>query len=197
MVTRPASGTKVLSQSDARDRKNPVATAIQTSAHMRHDARESAVIVTQIEKRLAELGLVLPEPARPVADYVPFVRTGDLVFVSGQISIGPDGLIKGRLGETMSIEDGARAARACAINILSQLKKACGGDLGRVRRIVKLGGFVNCTADFFDHPKVIDGASSLVREVFGDAGRHARAAVGAPSLPMGAAVEVDAIAEIG
>lgn len=151
---------------------------------------------SRIDARLAELGLQLPKAAKPVADYVPHTRSGDLVFVSGQVSIGADGLITGKVGEELSLEEGVQAAQACALNIVSQLKDACEGDLDRVRRIVKLGGFVNCGPDFTDQPKVIDGASTLIGQIFGEAGRHARAAVGAPSLPLGAAVEIDAIAEI-
>lgn len=152
--------------------------------------------MSRIETRLAEIGVVLPEPVAPVANYVPFVVSGNLVFISGQVSIGPDGLIAGRLGDDVSLEQGIEAARACGVNLIAQLKAACEGDLGRVRRVVKLGGFVNCTPDFADHPKVANGASDLMVDVFGDAGRHARAAVGAPSLPMNAAVEVDGVFEI-
>ena len=152
--------------------------------------------MSRIETRLAELGLVLPEPVAPVANYVPFVVTGDLVFISGQVSIGPDGLIAGKLGEEVSLEQGIEAARACGVNLIAQLKTACDGDLDRVRRVVKLGGFVSCAPGFTDHPKVANGASDLMVEVFGDAGRHARAAVGAPSLPLNAAVEIDGVFEI-
>jgi enamine deaminase RidA (YjgF/YER057c/UK114 family) len=118
------------------------------------------------------------------------------VFVSGQVSIGPEGLIKGRLGDDMTLDQGVEAARVCGINLLAQLKAACGGDLGRVKRVVKLGGFVNSTPDFTDQPKVVNGASDLMVAVFGDAGRHARAAVSSPSLPLGAAVEIDGFFEI-
>ena len=152
--------------------------------------------MSRIETRLAEIGVVLPDPVAPVANYAPFVVSGNLVFISGQVSIGPDGLIAGRLGDNVSLEQGIEAARACGVNLIAQLKAACEGDLGRVRRVVKLGGFVNCTPDFADHPKVANGASDLMVDVFGDAGRHARAAVGAPSLPMNAAVEVDGVFEI-
>ena len=152
--------------------------------------------MSRIETRLAEIGVVLPEPVAPVANYAPFVVSGNLVFISGQVSIGPDGLIAGRLGDDVNLEQGIEAARACGVNLIAQLKAACEGDLGRVRRVVKLGGFVNCTPDFADHPKVANGASDLMVDVFGDAGRHARAAVGAPSLPMNAAVEVDGVFEI-
>ncbi len=150
----------------------------------------------RIDNRLAELGLTLPEPVAPVANYVPYVVSGNLVFISGQVSIGAEGLIKGTLGAGMDVVEGVAAARACGINLIAQLRAACGGDLDRVKRVVKLGGFVNSTADFIDQPKVINGASDLMVEVFGDAGRHARAAVSAPSLPLGAAVEVDGVFEI-
>ena len=149
-----------------------------------------------VEQNIARLGLALPEPAAPVANYVPYVVSGDQVYISGQVSIGPDGLITGKLGADLDIEAGVMAAHACAINLLAQLKSACDGDLDRVKRVVKLGGFVNCTPDFVDQPKVVNGASDLMVAVFGDKGRHARAAVGAPSLPMGAAVEVDGVFEI-
>ena len=152
--------------------------------------------MSRIESRLAELGLELPEPVAPVANYVPYVITGNLVFISGQVSIGPDGLITGKLGEDVTLEAGIDAAQACAVNLIAQLKAACDGDLDRVKRVVKLGGFVNCNGDFADQPKVVNGASDLMVAVFGDAGRHARAAVGAPALPMNAAVEVDGVFEI-
>jgi enamine deaminase RidA (YjgF/YER057c/UK114 family) len=149
-----------------------------------------------VEKRLAELGVTLPTPVAPVANYVPFVRSGDLVFVAGQVSLTPSGLIKGRLGADLSIDEGIAAARACAINLLAQIAAACDGDLDRVRRVVKLGAFVNSTPDFVDHPRVANGASDLMVSAFGDVGRHARAAVGAPCLPLGAAVEIDGVFEI-
>ena len=152
--------------------------------------------MANVESRLTELDITLPEPVAPVANYVPYVQSGNQVFISGQVSIGQDGLITGKLGADMTVEAGVDAARACGINLIAQLKAACEGDLDRVRRVVKLGGFVNCTPDFTDQPKVINGTSDLMVDVFGDAGRHARAAVGAPSLPLGAAVEVDGIFEI-
>lgn len=152
--------------------------------------------MSRIETRLAELNLVLPEPVAPVANYAPFVIAGNLVFISGQVSIGPDGLIAGKVGAELSIDDGVQAAHACGVNLIAQLKAACSGDLDRVRRFVKLGGFVNCNPGFADQPKVINGASDLMVAVFGDEGRHARAAVGAPALPMNAAVEVDGVFEI-
>ena len=149
-----------------------------------------------IEARLNELGLSLPDAPAPAANYVPFVQSGSLVFISGQISSGPDGLILGKLGDSISIDDGVGAARACGLALISQLRAACGGDLTRLKRVVKLTGFVNCTPDFTDQPKVINGASDLMVAVFGEAGRHARAAVGAPSLPLGVAVEIEGIFEI-
>ena len=152
--------------------------------------------MTAIDAKLAELGIVLPEPVAPVANYVPYVISGNLVFISGQVSIGPDGLITGKLGADMDVDGGVQAAHACGVNLISQLKAACDGDLSRVKRVVKLGAFVNCTSDFTDQPKVVNGTSDLMVAVFGDAGRHARAAVGAPCLPMNAAVEVDGVFEI-
>ena len=150
-----------------------------------------------IDNRLAEIGIELPEAAAPVANYVGYVVSGNHVYISGQVTV-EGGAFKhiGKLGQDIDVEEGARAARLCAINILSQLKAACGGDLDRVVRCVKLGGFVNATPDFTDHPKVINGASDLMVEVFGDKGRHARFAMGAGSLPLGIAVEIDALFEI-
>jgi len=150
-----------------------------------------------IDKRLQELGIELPEAATPAANYVPWVVTGNLVFVAGQITFWNGELKhKGRIGDDLSVEDGQAAARICALNIIAQVKNACGGDLDRVVRCVKLGGFVTSTPDFIDQPKVINGASDLLVDVFGDKGRHARFAVAAPSLPLGVSVEVDAIFEI-
>ena len=150
-----------------------------------------------IDARLAELGIEIPEAAAPVANYVGFVQSGNLVFVSGQVTL-KDGSPQyiGKLGDSISVEDGQAAARLCAINIIAQVKAACGGDLDRVQRVVKLGGFVNSTPDFTDQPKVINGASDLMVEVFGDKERHARAAVSAGSLPLGVSVEVEAVVEI-
>jgi len=150
-----------------------------------------------IDKRLAELGIVLPTPTKPIANYVPWVRTGNLVFISGQGAVR-DGKIEytGKVGDTLSIEDAIASARLTAINVIAHLRDACGGDLDRVKRIVKLLGFVNCTPTFGEQPKVINGASDLMVEVFGDKGRHARSAVGAPALPFNLSVEVEAIAEI-
>lgn len=149
-----------------------------------------------IDARLAELGLTLPDAPAPAANYVPYVRSGDLLFVSGQISQGPGGLIKGRLGETMDVAEGAEAARRCGLSLIAQARAALGGDLGRVVRVVRLGGFVNSTADFTDQPKVINGCSDLMVAVFGEAGRHARAAVSAPALPLGVAVEIEAVFQV-
>lgn len=151
----------------------------------------------RIDKRLAELGIVLPTPSKPVANYVPWVRTGNLVFISGQGAL-KDGKLEytGKVGDTLSIEDAIASARLTAINVLAQLRDACGGDLDKVMRVVKLLGFVNCTPTFGDQPKVINGASDLMVEVFGDRGRHARSAVGAPALPFNLSVEVEAIVEI-
>lgn len=148
-----------------------------------------------IEATLAEKGITLPDAPAPAANYVPFVKSGNLIFVSGQISADENGLIKGKLGDGMSVEDGAAAARRCGLSLISQLKAAI-GDLDGVKRVVKLTGFVNSTSDFTDQPKVINGCSDLMVEVFGDAGRHARAAVSAPSLPLGVAVEIEAIFEV-
>ena len=148
-----------------------------------------------IEARLNELGITLPEAAAPVASYVPVVIHGDLAYVSGQVSFVDGVLLKGRLGEDVSLDDGMKAARGCGLMILAQLKAAL-GSLDRVERVVKLGGFVNSTPDFTDQPKVVNGASDLMLEIFGDAGKHARAAVGVPSLPLGVAVEVDAVVAI-
>jgi enamine deaminase RidA (YjgF/YER057c/UK114 family) len=149
-----------------------------------------------IDARLKELGISLPEAPAPAANYVPYVISGPLVFVSGQISRDDGGLITGKLGDGLGIEQGQAAARACALALIAQLRAACGGDLDRLRRVVKLTGFVNCTPGFTDQPQVVNGASDLMVAVFGDAGRHARAAVGAPSLPLGVAVEIEGIFEI-
>jgi len=149
-----------------------------------------------ISSRLAERGITLPNAPAPAANYVPFVLDGHTLYVSGQISQGPDGLIKGRLGDTMSVEDGAAAAQRCAISLLAQVNAACGGDLSRLKRVIKLTGFVNSTPDFVDQPKVINGASDFLVEILGDAGRHARSAVSAASLPLGVAVEIEGIFEI-
>ncbi|MET1757064.1 RidA family protein [Novosphingobium sp. RD2P27] len=149
----------------------------------------------EVETRLAALGLTLPEPAAPVAAYVPVVEAGGLAHVSGQLPFVSGKLVTGRLGEDVSLEDGVLAAQACGVMILAQLKAAL-GSLTRVERIVKLGVFVNSTALFTDQPKVANGASELMAAVFGAAGQHARSAVGVPVLPLGAAVEVDAIVAV-
>ena len=150
-----------------------------------------------IEARLTELGIELPTAAAPVANYVPYVITGNLVFVSGQVPLaGGELQLPGRVGEDVSAEDGQNAARICALNLLAQVKAALDGDLDRVARVVRLGGFVNSAAGFTGQPQVINAASDLMVEVFGDKGRHARAAVGCPALPLGAAVEIDGIFEI-
>jgi len=148
-----------------------------------------------IETRLAELGITLPEPAAPVAAYVPVVIAGGLAHVSGQVSFVDGVLVKGRLGEDVSLEAGVEAAQGRGLMILAQLKAAL-GSLDRVERVVKLGCFVNSAADFTDQPKVANGASELMVAVFGEAGKHARSAVGVPTLPLGVAVEVDAIVAV-
>ncbi len=149
------------------------------------------------ESRLKELGIVLTEPPKPIANYVPFVRTGNLLTVSGQICLDGDGKLvaKGRLGDDVSIEDGQKAARACAIGLLAQMKAAI-GDLDKVVRVVRLGGFVNSAPGFVDGPKVMNGASDLMVAVFGDRGKHARSTVGVAALPGDAAVEVEGLFEV-
>jgi enamine deaminase RidA (YjgF/YER057c/UK114 family) len=147
------------------------------------------------EQRLAELGLTLPEPRRPVANYVPFVRTGNLIHISGQVSTDAGGGVLGVVGEDVDLESAKRAARICGLNLIAQMKAALDGDLAKVRRIVKLGGFVQAGPAFFDIPQVVNGCSDLMVEVFGEAGRHARSAVGVYRLPMNFAVEVDAVVE--
>ncbi len=150
----------------------------------------------KIDAKLNELGVTLPAAPMPQANYVPYVVDGDTVYVSGQISQGPDGLITGKLGDGTSVEQGAAAAKTCALGLLAQLRAACGGDLDRVAQVIKLTGFVNSTPDFTDQPKVINGCSDFMVEVFGDAGRHARSAVSAASLPLGVAVEIEGIFRI-
>ncbi len=149
-----------------------------------------------IEDTLAKLGVTLPDAPAPAANYVPFVQVGDLVHVSGQISMDENGLITGKLGADMEVDAGAAAARRCAIALLAQVKAACGGDLERLVRAVKLTGFVNSTADFTDQPKVINGASDFLVEALGEKGRHARSAVSAAALPLGVAVEIEGIFQI-
>lgn len=150
-----------------------------------------------IAERLEELGIVLPAPAAPVAAYVPAVEVGGLLHISGQLPFREDGsLITGRLGESVDVEAGTEAARRCGIMLVAQIKAALGGDLDRVVRIVKLGAFISSDPAFTDQPKVANGASELMTALFGEAGRHARSAVGVPVLPLGAAVEIDAIVAI-
>lgn len=151
----------------------------------------------EIDARLAERGIELPEAPAPAANYVPFVVTGGLVFVAGQVTVWNGELrYVGRLGEDFDVDEGYQAARLCGLNLIAQAKAAAGGDLDRIARVVKLGGFVNSTPEFTEQPKVLNGASDLMAEVFGEAGRHARFAVGAPTLPLGVAVEVDGVFEI-
>lgn len=152
--------------------------------------------MSKVEERLKAIGIELPQPVAPVANYVPFARAGNLVHISGQISIAADGGVKGTVGVDVDTETAQKAARICGINLLAQMKAACEGDLDRVVRVVKLGGFVQAGPDFIDIPKVINGCSDLMVEAFGDAGRHARSAVGVYKLPLGFAVEVDAVVEI-
>jgi len=148
------------------------------------------------EDRLAALGIVLPEPTRPVANYVPFVRSGGQLFISGQVSIDASGGVRGVVGEDVDLEAGKRAARLCAINLIAQMRLALQSDLSRVRQIVKLTGFVQAGPAFFDIPQVVNGCSDLLVEVFGEAGRHARSAVGVYRLPMNFAVEADVIVDV-
>ena len=153
--------------------------------------------MAQVEQKLAALGIALPTPAAPIANYVGFVRTGSLLVVSGQLCFGAGGTLvaKGKLGDNVTAEQGQAAARACAINLIAQVKAAL-GDLDKMVRVVRLGGFINSAPTFLDGPKVMNGASDLMVEVFGERGRHARTAVGAVSLPLDSAVEVEAIFQI-
>jgi enamine deaminase RidA (YjgF/YER057c/UK114 family) len=152
--------------------------------------------MSAVEDRLAAAGVVLPEARPPVANYVPFVRSGALVHISGQVSLDADGGIKGVVGAEVDLDTAVRAARLCGINLLAQMRLACEGDLDRVRQVVKLGGFVQAGPAFFDIPQVVNGASDLMVQAFGDLGRHARSAVGVYRLPLNFAVEVDAVVEI-
>jgi enamine deaminase RidA (YjgF/YER057c/UK114 family) len=153
-------------------------------------------MTAQIEAKLAELGITLPEAAAPAANYVPFVKTGNHLYISGQLPMNAEGIqFKGKLGEDFTANEGAEAARLCAINLIAQMKAAT-GDLEKVARVVKLVGFVNSAPNFGDQPAVINGASNLMVEVFGDKGRHARSAVSAAALPFGVAVEIEAIVEL-
>jgi len=149
-----------------------------------------------IAKRLSDMGITLPESAAPAANYVPFVLVGKTLYVSGQISQNSDGLIRGVLGDTLSIEEGAAAAQTCALHLLAQVRAACGGDIDKLKRVVKLTGFVNSTKDFTDQPRVINGCSDFLVEALGEAGRHARSAVSAGALPLGVAVEIEGIFEL-
>jgi len=153
--------------------------------------------MAQVEQKLAALGIALPTPAAPIANYVGFVRTGSLLVVSGQICLGAGGTLvaKGKLGDNVTVEQGQAAARACAINLIAQIKVAL-GDLDKMARVVRLGGFINSTPTFLDGPKVMNGASDLMVEVFGDKGRHARTTVGVAALPLDAAVEVEGLFEV-
>lgn len=153
--------------------------------------------MSNVEARLSAAGISLPTPNAPVANYVPFVRAaGDLVHISGQVSVDASGGVRGVVGEDVDFETAVRAARICGINLLAQMKAACDGDLDRVVRVVKLGGFVQAGPEFFDIPKVVNGCSDVMVEAFGDAGRHARSAVGVYRLPLNFAVEVDAVVQI-
>jgi len=167
---------------------------------MKHGLRSigtESIMAGIVEKKLAELGIVLPTPASPIANYIPFVRVGALLFVSGQICLDASGKLvaKGKLGAGVSVEDGQKAARACAINLLAQVKAAV-GDLDGVKRVVRLGGFINSDPAFLDGPKVMNGASDLAVAVFGDKGKHARTTVGVAVLPADAAVEVEGVFEV-
>jgi enamine deaminase RidA (YjgF/YER057c/UK114 family) len=151
----------------------------------------------RVDARLKELDITLPKATAPVANYVPFVVSGKLVFVSGQVTVGPNGLeYVGQVGKDFSVEQGQAAARLCALNVVAQLREACAGDLDRVKRCVKVTGFVNAVPAFGQHPEVVNGASDLFVQIFGEVGKHARAAVGAGSLPRNVAVEVEAVFEI-
>lgn len=150
----------------------------------------------EFEQRLAKLGLSLPDAPAPAANYVPYVVVENTVYVSGQVSTNAEGLIQGKVGADLTVEEGAEAARTCALALLAQAKKACGGDISRLKRVVKLTGFVNSTPEFGDQPKVVNGASDLFVALLGDAGRHARSAVSAGALPFNVAVEIEGIFEI-
>ena len=152
--------------------------------------------MSKVEERLSALGLTLPQPNPPVANYVPFVRVGDLVPSSGQVSVDAGGGIRGTVGEEVDIESAKAAARLCGVNLIAQMKAACDGDLDRVVRVVKLSGFVQAGANFLEIPQVVNGASDLMVEAFGDAGKHARSAVGVYRLPLGFSVEVDAVVQV-
>lgn len=154
-------------------------------------------MTSRIEQRLSELGIKLPGPGAPGGNYVPYVQVGNLLFMAGQVCRSEGKMMYvGKVGRDVSVEEGQKAARLCALNLLAQLKVACSGDLDRVVRCVRMGGFVNCGPDFMEQPKVVNGASDLMVEVFGDAGKHARTAVGVAALPMDSAVEVEAIFQL-
>ena len=153
-------------------------------------------MTTDINSRILELGIQIPNPRTPSANYIPFVKADKLILISGQVSMAIDGLIAGKLGLNIDVENGKKAARACGLNLLGQLKIACQGNLNKVQRVVKLGGFVNSTTNFIDAPTIINGASDLMVDIFGENGRHARFAIGAASLPQGAAVEIDGVFEV-
>lgn len=148
------------------------------------------------EVKLEELGITLPQAMAPAANYIPFIQSGNMVYVSGQVSTDGEGFLRGRLGENMDEAAGAIAARSCGISLIAQLKAACGGDLSRLKQVIKLTGFVNSAPGFTAQPAVINGCSDLMVAVFGDAGRHARSAVGVADLPMGVAVEIEGIFEV-
>lgn len=152
--------------------------------------------MSNIEARLAELGVTLPDASAPAANYVPFVQVGDIVYVSGQISRTDDGLITGKVGTDLTTQEGAAAARTCALQLLAQVKAACGGDFDRLVRVVKLTGFVNSGPDFTEQPQVVNGCSDFLVEALGEAGRHSRSAVSAGALPLGVAVEIEGIFQI-
>ncbi|MEI6440472.1 MAG: RidA family protein [Alphaproteobacteria bacterium] len=152
--------------------------------------------MSNVQERLSAAGIVLPQPVAPVANYVPYVRTGNLVHISGQVSIDASGGVKGIVGVDVDLETARSAARMCGINLLAQMRAACEGDLERVVRVIKLGGFVQAGPEFFDIPQVVNGASDVMVLAFGDAGKHARSAVGVYRLPLNFAVEVDAVLEV-
>lgn len=153
--------------------------------------------MTDVAAKLSEMGLALPDAPAPAANYVPYVQVGNLLFVSGQVSIGADGkLITGKVGADLDTAEGAKAAARCALSLLAQVGKACGGDFSRLKRAVKLTGFVNSTPEYTDQPKVINGCSDLLVAILGDAGRHSRSAVSAGALPLGVAVEIEGIFEL-
>jgi enamine deaminase RidA (YjgF/YER057c/UK114 family) len=160
------------------------------------NAKLEEFMAGKIDERLAELGITLPEASVPQANYVPYTVSGNLVFISGQVAVQDGEVMKGKLGDNIDIEAGRKAARACALNLITHLKTACGGDLDRVKKCLKLGGFVQGTPDFTNAPQVVNGASDLMVDVFGDAGRHARFAVAVACLPLDTAVEVDGVFEI-